>query len=139
MANTVRGVMTAAPLRCQTNAPVLEAAQLMRDNDIGDVVVVDAADIAGILTDRDIVVRLVAEGLDAASTEVSEICSEEVVTVSPDEEIDTAVRLMREHAVRRLPVLEAGAVVGIVSLGDLAVERDEGSVLAEISEAPPDE
>ena len=139
MATTVRGVMTSAPLRCQTNAPVVEAAQLMRDNDIGDVVVVDGADIAGILTDRDIVVRLVAEGLDPSTTEVSAICSREVVTVGPGDDLDTAVRLMREHAVRRLPVVEAGAVVGIVSLGDLAIERDETSALAEISEAPPDE
>jgi CBS domain-containing protein len=138
-ATTVRGVMKAAPVRCQTNAPVEEAARLMRDNDIGDVVVMDGSELVGILTDRDIAIRVVAEGLAPQETSVGDVCSADLVTVGPDDDVDTAVRLMREHAVRRLPVVEAGATVGVVSIGDVAMDREPQSPLAGISEAEPNE
>jgi CBS domain-containing protein len=71
------------------------------------------------------------------STTVGDICSPDLVTVGPDEDVSIAVDRMREHAVRRLPVVEGGRAVGIVSLGDLAMERDPDSALGDISSAPP--
>jgi CBS domain-containing protein len=89
------------------------------------------------LTDRDVVVRAVAEGRDPKSIKVGEIVSEDVATVTPDEPVDKVVSLMREKAIRRVPVVDGGRPVGIVSLGDLAVERDSKSALADISAAEP--
>jgi CBS domain-containing protein len=109
----------------------------MRDGNIGDVVVLEEDRIQGILTDRDIVVRALADGRDPARTTVGEICSRELTTLSPDDAIGDAERIMRDKAVRRLPVVEGGRPVGIVSLGDLAVERNPESALGGISAAPP--
>ena len=89
------------------------------------------------MTDRDIVVRGIADGCDAQSTALIDICSRELTTVSPDDQVGTAVRLMRENAIRRLPVVARGRPVGIVTLGDLALEQDRGSALADVSAAPP--
>jgi CBS domain-containing protein len=117
---------------------VREAAETMRANDIGDVVVVDDnGAISGILTDRDIVVRVVAEGRDPRATRIGDIASRELTAVSPDDPVDRAVLLMRERAIRRLPVVDKGKPVGIVSIGDLALDRDPDSALADISAAPP--
>jgi len=117
---------------------VMYAAKAMRENDIGDVIVLHAGRLFGILTDRDIVVRVLAEGKDPASTTVGDICSREITMVVPTDSVGQAVRLMREKALRRLPVVEeTGQVVGIVSLGDVALERDRRSALADISAAPP--
>jgi CBS domain-containing protein len=91
----------------------------------------------GVVTGREIAVRVVAEERDPATTTVDDICSRDVVSVSPDDDAATAGALMREHALRRLPVLEAGAVVGVVTLGDLARADDPASGLADVSEAPP--
>jgi CBS domain-containing protein len=91
----------------------------------------------GILTDRDIVVRVLAEGLDPDQTRVGDICSRVLTTVSPDDGVSHAVRVMREKAIRRLPVEAGGRVIGMLTIGDIAVERDVGSVLADISAAPP--
>jgi CBS domain-containing protein len=112
-----------------------EAAQYMRDRDIGDVVVQDAPGVQGIVTDRDIVIRAAAEGLSPDEVTVGEICTTDLATLRPDDPIDRAIQLMRERAVRRLPVVEEGLIVGVVSLGDLAIERDRGSALADISAA----
>jgi CBS domain-containing protein len=109
----------------------------MRKADIGDVIVMANGQICGIVTDRDIVVRAVAEGWDPATTELADICSQDLTTVSPSDSIDRAVQLMRQKAVRRLPVVENGRAVGIVSIGDLALERDPQSALSDISAAPP--
>ncbi len=117
---------------------VQDAATVMRDNDIGDVVVVEDGQVSGILTDRDIAVRAVAEGRDASSTEVREICTTGIEAIEPDASVDDALRTMREHDIRRLPVVKNGRPVGIVSLGDLAVEREPDSTLADISAAAPD-
>jgi CBS domain-containing protein len=109
----------------------------MRDADVGDVLVVDEADtLRGVVTDRDIVVRGLATGLDA-STPIGELCSPELLTVSPDEPTDVVADLMASAAVRRVPVVESGRPVGIVALGDLAVRRDPESALGSISAAPP--
>ena len=89
------------------------------------------------VTDRDIVVRTVAERQDPTTTTLADICSHSLLTVTPTDSVEEAVRLMRTHAIRRVPVVDGGQAVGLVSLGDLAVERDPGSALGEISGAPP--
>jgi CBS domain-containing protein len=114
-----------------------DAAKRMKDRNIGDVIVLDGAVVCGVVTDRDIVVRAVAEGRDPKSTTLGEICSRELVTVGPDDSVKDAVKLMREHALRRIPVLDGYNPVGIISIGDLAIERDAGSALADISSAAP--
>ena len=125
MAQQIRELMTPNPVVLPGTASVHEAARAMRDAEIGDV------------TDRDIVVRLVAEAQNPATTTLADLCSHALVTVRPTDTIADAVRLMRTHAIRRLPVVDGGQAVGIVSLGDLAVERDPHSALGEISAAPP--
>ena len=111
----------------------------MRDSDIGDVIVVEDGQVTGILTDRDIVVRAVAEGRDAESTPVSEVCTTGIKAIEPDASVDDALRMMRDEDIRRLPVVKNGRPVGIISLGDLAVEREPDSTLADISAAAPDQ
>jgi CBS domain-containing protein len=128
--------MTPNPVALPSTASVYEAARAMRDQDIGDVIVVEHNQVCGIVTDRDIVLRAVAEVRDSASTTLADICSPAVTTVAPTDSVEEAVRLMREKAIRRLPVVEEGRPVGIVSLGDLALERDPDSVLGEISATP---
>ncbi|PYN00326.1 MAG: CBS domain-containing protein [Candidatus Rokuibacteriota bacterium] len=134
---TVQDVMTPDPITLPLSASLIDAAKTMRDVGIGDVVVVDGDEVLGIVTDRDIVVRGIADGCDAQSTTLIDICSRDLTTVSPDDQVGTAVRLMRENAVRRLPVVARGRPVGIVTLGDLALEQDRGSALADVSAAPP--
>jgi CBS domain-containing protein len=137
MAQYLREIMTQKPVTVQVTDTVVAAARSMRDGNIGDVVVVDNGQIQGILTDRDIVVRALAEGRDPARTTVGEICSRELTTLSPNDAIGDAEKTMRARAIRRLPVVEGGRPVGIVSLGDLAVERNPDSTLGGISAAPP--
>ena len=137
MPQRIHDVMTPNPVSLPGTASVREAARAMRDQDIGDVIVVENNQICGIVTDRDIVVRTVAETRDPAATTLADICSYALTTVSPDDSIEQAVRLMREKAIRRLPVVAGGRAVGIVSLGDLAVARDPDSALGDISAAPP--
>ena len=133
----IREVMTAAPETVGTGASLAEAAKKMRDIDAGAMVVVnEQGDVAGIVTDRDIAVRAVAEGQDPNQTKVGQVLSADLVTLSPTDTVAQAVKLMRDKAVRRLPVVEGGKPIGIVSIGDLAVERDQRSVLADISAAP---
>ncbi len=132
----VRDVMTTEPVTIDEAEPVRKAAELMRRHDVGGVLVVKDGELLGMLTDRDIVVRAIAEGrgLDAPA---GEICSTHVVTVSPDDSLDAARDRMRKRAVRRIPVVEDGQPVGIVSLGDVAIERAPRSPLGRISAAPP--
>jgi CBS domain-containing protein len=134
----VQEVMTARPTTLPVTASVVEAARVMREKDIGDVIVLDEGDqLCGIVTDRDIVVRAVADQQDPAQLKLGEICSRDVTTLSPQDKVGDAVKLMTEKAVRRLPVVDEGKPVGIVSLGDLAVTHDPDSGLADISSAPP--
>lgn len=129
--------MTVAPTTVDAGAAVREAAHAMRDADVGGLLVLEGGELYGIVTDRDIVVRAVAEGLDPAVTVISEVCSKNPTAIDSDASVDDAVRLLREHALRRLPVVENGQPVGIVALGDLAVERDSNSALADISASDP--
>ena len=115
-----------------------QVAQVMRDKDIGDVLVTDqGGKLCGIVTDRDLVVRAVAEGKDLDSTMVKDICTEEITTLRADATIDEAVKVMRENKVRRIPVVRDDVPIGIISIGDLARQKDPKSALAEISAAPP--
>ena len=137
MSQNVREVMTANPVTLPGTSSVLEAARAMRDSHIGDVIVLENNQVCGIVTDRDIVIRAVAATRDPNTLTLGDICSHSLTTISPTESIEQAVRLMREKAIRRLPVVEGGKAIGIVSLGDLAVERDPESALGDISAAPP--
>jgi CBS domain-containing protein len=137
--DSIRDVMTPEPVTVTTTTSLEHAARHMRDAGIGNVIVLEGELITGILTDRDIVVRAVAEGWDPSRTPVGDVASRELTTITPDETIDAAVALMRDRSIRRLPVVESGRPVGIVSLGDLALERDPDSCLGEISAAPPND
>jgi CBS domain-containing protein len=136
MAQLVRDVMTPTPVALPATASLVEAALAMRDFDVGDVLVLDNGQICGIVTDRDIVVRAIASGNYPATVKIGEICSRDLTTLSPTDSVENAVSLMREKAIRRLPVVEHGQPVGIVSLGDLAMEKDPHSALGDISAAP---
>ena len=137
MPERVDEVMTPDPYTLGPEATLAEAARIMRDADIGDVVVTNAdGQVAGILTDRDIVVRALADDRDPTDT-VESAWTQDVVSVSSRSAVAEAVSLMRQHNIRRLPVVDDGALVGIVSLGDLAVEKDPQSALADISKAAP--
>ena len=138
MPRAVHEIMTVAPATIGSDEPARAAARVMREHDIGAVLVLDGASLHGIVTDRDLAVRLVAEGRDAESTSVREVATADPTAIDSSESVDDAVSLMRERALRRLPVTEGGRPVGLVSLGDLAVERDPDSALAHISASDPD-
>ncbi|MEU4776627.1 CBS domain-containing protein [Micromonospora sp. NPDC023633] len=134
---TVGEFMTTRLVTMDGNDTLTAAAQEMRDSAIGDVVVTDGDDVIGIVTDRDITVRGVAENLDPNSTPLNRVTSKDVITVSQYDDAVAAADLMRTYAVRRLPVIDDGRLVGLVSMGDLAVEREPQSVLADISADEP--
>jgi CBS domain-containing protein len=134
----VSQVMTTDPCCVSRGTTLQEAADRMRSLDVGDVLVVEDGRLEGIITDRDITVRAVADGMDVSATTVDEVCSAEPLTAAPDEDVAEVANRMRQGAVRRIPVVEGGRPVGIVSLGDLAIQMDPASALADISEAPPD-
>jgi CBS domain-containing protein len=137
MAQSIREVMTADPRTVAPSDTIADAAQQMREGDVGDILVVENGQLAGILTDRDIVVRVVADGRDPSSTTVGDVATRDVASLTVDQSVDDAVRLVREQNVRRIPVVQDGRPAGIVSIGDLAIERDTDSALADISSEPP--
>ncbi|MEU9651306.1 CBS domain-containing protein [Streptomyces sp. NPDC048110] len=139
MTRRIRDVMSPATVAVEPMTTVARAARLMREEDVGDVLVTYDCDLFGVLTDRDIVLRSVADGRDPDATTVGAVCTPPpVVTLEPDDTTDRAAELMRRHAVRRLPVVEHGGVpVGVVTLGDLATTDDPHSALADISRAVP--
>ena len=138
VSDVVRDVMSPCPRTLAPEATLIDAALVMRREDIGDVLICEEGDrLLGIVTDRDIVVRALAEGRDPAETRVADVCSRELVTIEPGDSVGGAVRLMREKAIRRIPVTEGGRVVGMLTIGDIAVERDSRTALADISAAPP--
>lgn len=138
MPQRIEDIMTDRVHSVPEHASVRQVARLMRDQQIGDVLVTDTSGkLSGIVTDRDLVVRAVAIGKDIEATKVSEICSHDVAVLPVDASVDEAVALMRDKAIRRVPVCRDGVPVGIVSIGDLAQRKDPRSALAEISSAPP--
>lgn len=136
----IRDLMTVAPQTVVLDTSLQAAARLMADDDIGDVLVTEQSSgrVAGIVTDRDLAIRAVAEGMDPETTTVGEIFSRDLVAVSPSDDVRHVLGLMRDLKVRRLPVVESERAIGIVSLGDLSIDREVGSTLASISAAAPD-
>lgn len=135
---TIDEVMTRDPLTVDEGAPVTEAARIMRDANIGDVLVTRPdGSVCGIVTDRDLALNVLAEDNDPGSMVVRDVCNHRIESVASGDPVGRAVQMMSERAIRRLPVIDEGRLVGIVTLGDLAMERDPESALANISEAPP--
>lgn len=136
---TTDDVMTPNPVCMLETETCCAAAKAMAENDIGDVIVLDdtAGRVKGIVTDRDIVVRALAHDEDPRRTVLSAICSSDVVCVERGAPLDQVVELMRDKAIRRVPVVENEKPVGILSIGDLAQQLDRKSALADISKAPP--
>ena len=134
---TVQDLMTPDPIALPETASLLDAARTMRQAGIGNVVVLHGEAVCGIVTDRDIVVRGIADGRDPRATTLGDVCSRNLTTLSPDDQLETAVRLIREHAIRRLPVVKRGRAVGILTMGDLAMQEGDHSALADVSAAPP--
>ena len=134
----IKDLMTQNPRTISPDATVVDAAPIMRDDDVGLVPVVDGDRLVGTLTDRDVAIRVVAEGRDSNSTTVGEIASKDLVTIDPDQDLDEALRLMARHQVRRLPVVEEdGRLVGIVAQADVARHGDDsqtGQVVEQISQ-----
>lgn len=136
--DAIRNIMTKQTKTMQADASVADAAKAMQTSAIGGVMVAgNDGKLCGFLTDRDVVVRVVAEHRDPEATRVGDVCTRDVTCLGPDDPVDRAIALMAEHKVRRIPVVENGKPVGLVSLGDLAQVRDPESVLGTISAAPP--
>ena len=137
MANTIRDLMTSNPTTIEPDRTVVDAAKLMRDEDAGLIPVVEGQKLIATITDRDIAIRVVAEGKDATSTNVRDVASTRLVTVDPDQNLDEALQLMAKNQVRRLPVVEEdGKLVGIVAQADVAKHTSDektGEVVEEIS------
>lgn len=136
MEGSVRDVMTPDPVTVDITASAVEAARLMRERDVGAVIVLEDGQVGGIVTDRDITVRAVAEGTDPSNVPLRDICTPSPTTIGPDTTVDEALEIMQAEAIRRLPVVENDQPVGIVSLGDLSHDEEAGEALAEISDAP---
>ena len=130
---TVGDVMTKDPQSVEPGDSIEDAAKKMKEGDFGALLVVDGDDLKGIVTDRDIVVNAIADGNGDAKVE--DVCSTDTTTIEPDAALEDAIKQMRESDVRRLPVVKDGDPVGIVSLGDLAIEADDDSALKDISQA----
>jgi CBS domain-containing protein len=135
----IRDVMTTDIRSAELDTSIETVAAIMRDEDVGAVPILDDGELCGILTDRDIVVRCIAQGQDPAETTVEEILSENLKTISPNQDTQEAARLMAELQIRRLPVVERGELVGMISIGDLAVKSDTdenriGRTLEDVSE-----
>jgi CBS domain-containing protein len=133
----VGDIMTPDPRAIEPSTPIVEAARLMRDQDVGPLPIVEGERVVGMLTDRDIVIRAIAEGKDPQSTTAGEIASKQLVTVDPEQPLEEAARLMAQHQIRRLPVCEEdGRLVGIVAQADIAlqgIDATTGQVVEEIS------
>ena len=133
---TVREMMTGNPESVDADATVQEAARIMRELNVGSVPVLAGGRVAGIVTDRDITIRVIAENRNPAQTPVREIATADPMTVTPDMDLNEAANLMAAHQIRRLPVVSDGNLVGMLSLGDVSVEgdtREAGRALKDIS------
>ena len=137
MTQTINEVMTHDPRCVGADASLTEVAKQMGQADTGAILVADDGRFKGIVTDRDIVVRAIAEGRDPKSTTAGDIATTDAKTLSPDDSVEDAIQLMREHAVRRVPIVDGDKPVGIVSLGDLAIKGSGENALDDISSASP--
>ena len=139
MVNSVRDAMTEDPRSIGASTSVVEAARLMRDEHIGSLPITDGDTLVGMITDRDITTRVVAEAADLATTSVGDVYSQDLISVEPDKDLEEALRLMARHQIRRLPVVEGGRLVGIVAQADIALtlsedEKKTGELVEAISE-----
>ena len=135
MAKIVRDAMTEEPHSIGASASVVEAAQLMREGHIGSLPVTEDERLVGMITDRDITTRVVAESAAPETTSVGEVYSRDLISVEPDHDLDEALELMARHQVRRLPVVENGRLVGVVAQADIALKDNErtGELVGAIS------
>ena len=132
----VRDIMTQDVGTATLDSTVEDVASMMKEEDAGSIPVVDGGELAGIVTDRDIVIRCIAEGKDPSDTTVEEILTEELHTIEPEAEVEDAARVMSERQIRRLPVVDGGELIGVISLGDIAVDGSaalSAGVLREVS------
>lgn len=133
----MRDIMSPAPICMAPGESVFAAAKAMKQYGIGTVLVLTDGKLSGLVTDRDITVRVLAENRDPLTTRIGDICSSELAVLGPDDDLEQATRLVRERAVRRIPVLADGIPVGVVSIGDLALDEDGISAMSGVSSAPP--
>jgi CBS domain-containing protein len=133
----VRDIMSTEVTTASPDSTLQELASMMRDEDVGSIPIVEDGDLTGIITDRDIVLRCIADGKDPGEVTAEEIVSERLETIAPDDGIEKASRIMGERQIRRLPVVENGRLVGMLAIGDIAVkqgdERVSGETLEDIS------
>ena len=137
MAESVRDAMTEDPRSIGKSVSVVEAARVMREQDIGSLPIIDDELLVGMITDRDITTRVVAEAADPNLTSVEDVYSRDLISVEPDNDLDEALQLMARHQVRRLPVVENDRLVGIVAQADIALGENEkrtGELVEAISE-----
>jgi CBS domain-containing protein len=138
MANgTVREAMTPSPTTITSGATAVDAARLLSTEDVGSLPVVEEDRLVGVITDRDLVVRVLAKDLDPHEVHVADVCSHDPVVVSPDEQLDAALVRMASEQVRRLPVVDDGRLVGILAQADVArtaQPASTGAMVEEISE-----
>ena len=141
MAKSIREAMTEDPRSIGASASVVEAAQLMREQHIGSLPVTDNERLVGMITDRDITTRVVAESAVPETTSVGDVYSRDLISVEPDSDLDEALQLMARHQVRRLPVVENGRLVGMVAQADIALKENEraGELVGAISEPSEEE
>jgi CBS domain-containing protein len=136
MEKSVRDTMTENPRSIAASVSVVEAARLMREQHIGSLPITEDEQLVGMLTDRDIATRVVAEAADLKTTSVADVYSRDLISVEPDSDLAEALQLMARHQVRRLPVVENGRLVGIVAQADIALRENEktGELVGAISE-----
>lgn len=133
----VQDVMTPNPRTASPDTNLSELADMMRANDTGFIPIVDDGRLTGVVTDRDIVIRAVAEGISPADCQAKDVCSPQIVSISASVSANDAARQMRDAHVRRIAVVDDERLVGVVAIGDLASALDPESALADISAAPP--
>ena len=137
MAESVRDAMTENPRSIDKSASVVEAAQLMREQQVGSLPITDGDNVVGMITDRDITTSVVAEAADPEKTSVGDVSPRDPISVEPDKDLEEALQLMARNQVRRLPVVENGKLVGIVAQADIALTENEkktGELVEAISE-----
>ena len=141
MAKSVRDAMTQDPRSIGASASVVEAARLMREQHIGSLPVTEDERLVGMITDRDITTRVVAESAAPETTSVGDVYSRDLISVEPDNGLDDALQLMARHQVRRLPVVENGRLVGMVAQADIALKENDrtGELVGAISEPSEEE
>ena len=134
----VRQVMTSSVDWVSSDTSIVEVAKLMKKDDVGSIPICEGNKLIGIITDRDIVLKVIAVGGNSSNTLAKDIMSAKVISVTADQDVHEAADLMAKNQIRRLPVLEMGNLIGIVALGDLAIEKihvnEAGDALSGISQ-----